>query len=736
MALRMTGLMSGLDTESIVSALMKAQTMKKTKVDNKKTKLEWKQEAWSNVNTKLYNFYKGSLSKMRLQSAFLTKAASSSNTTKLTATASSTAANGTYAVKVNKLAAAQYVTSGKLGQTVDGKKVTSKTKLKDIDAGFTEGSQITIKGTKSVTLNIDENTTVNDFITTAQNAGLNATFDETQQRFFISAKKSGEGSSFSITSSQMSQNQIDAMNDLMAAASYDSLSSSQKTTVKNVLSNLQNIPADADADAIQKAQDSAIKSLIGVSDASAKTTVTNYYKDEITKKYENDNKLTKTGKLDKDNNPVLDDDGNQVQVYAKTEDAKALLKASNSKITDEDIDKMSQEDFDAKIKALVTKEVNKEISSDEYKNKIADAVENGLKDAGGAFVKDDEGNTLVDTKLNRDSLIESAVGVFVTQISSGVSDAPAGSDPINSLGLTSFNGADITEDAKEGDFAGSDMSIIAAKDSEIEFNGAKLTSSETTMTISGLTLNLLGATDGETVNINVTKDTTAVYDAIKDFLNEYNSVLQMLNEKYNADSARGYDVLTDEEKEAMTDDEIEKWETKIKDSLLRRDTTLGGLVTSLRSNMSGVFKASNGKTYSLANLGITTSAKNYSEGGLLHIKGDEDDTEYVDETNKLMEMLEKDPDTVMEVITGLAGNLYTELGKKMQTSRLSSALTFYNDKEMNSQLSDYKKQIKQWESKLATLEERYYKQFTAMEKAMASMNSQQSALSSYFGGSY
>ena len=46
MPIRMTGLTSGLDTESIVNALMSAQRTKQTKVENKKQKLEWKQEIW------------------------------------------------------------------------------------------------------------------------------------------------------------------------------------------------------------------------------------------------------------------------------------------------------------------------------------------------------------------------------------------------------------------------------------------------------------------------------------------------------------------------------------------------------------------------------------------------------------------------------------------------------------------------------------------------------------------
>lgn len=51
--MRLTGLMSGMDTESIIQQLVEA---KKTKVDKTKkaqTKLEWKQDAWKSLNTKL-----------------------------------------------------------------------------------------------------------------------------------------------------------------------------------------------------------------------------------------------------------------------------------------------------------------------------------------------------------------------------------------------------------------------------------------------------------------------------------------------------------------------------------------------------------------------------------------------------------------------------------------------------------------------------------------------------------
>ena len=328
--------------------------------------------------------------------------------------------------------------------------------------------------------------------------------------------------------------------------------------------------------------------------------------------------------------------------------------------------------------------------------------------------------------------IATATQNYYTEMHDNASDANASGSALASLGLTNFDG---TTEIKENDAAnnGTGMVVIAAKDTEVEYNGATLTSNTTNISVSGLELEILGTTEGETVNITVTNDVSGIYDTIKDFLSEYNALLKEMNSYYNADSAKGYDVLSDDEKEAMKDSEVEKWEDKIKDSLLRRDSTLNSIISSFRNKMMGTFTASNGKTYSLSSIGISTSG-DYAEGGLLHIRGDEDDAEYADEKNVLKQLLEEDPDAVTDVFTHLTESLYTDLQKKMSRTPLSSALTFYNDKEMNSQLSDYKTRISKLEAKFNEMEDRYYKQFTAMEKAMANMQSQQNSLASYLGG--
>lgn len=712
MPIRMTGLTSGLDTESIVNQLMSAQRTKQTKVENKKQKLEWKQEIWKGLNTKIYGFYKDSLSKMKYSSNYSTKKASVSDSTKLTATASTKAAAGSYKVEIHSIASAQYVTSGKLSTYKDSdgkdKTATSSTKLSDL--GMSLGTVLKLEvGDKSSALEVKDDTTIKDFVNFCSNAGLNATFDEKQQRFFLSSKDSGEENSFSLSANTYSSEGDTAITELNDAVGLANLTSSQKTKYNSIVYG-----AIASGTQISDDDKETLKSIaVSSADADAKSKATEFYRASLNKTYDISDEEKEKIKKKYDSDLTLSGDDR----------TKAIADA---------IEKKKQSDIEEKLK------------TDEYKTKISEAVTKGITAEevrkAGLAVNNDSGvedpasiskYTFEKTetrKENAENAIESAVGKFNTAIESGItSDNGSG---LLKLGLSNFDGA---TSYKEGDLA-SNMVLSKAADTEIVYNGATLTSNNTSIEVAGVTLNLLGTTAaGESVNVTVSNDTSAVYDTIKEFITEYNSILKTMNTYYDAASASSYEVLTDEQKEAMSDDEVDKWNTKIKDSLLRRDSTLSSLISVMKTDMMGSYKASNGKTYSLANLGISTSSKNYNEGGLLHIKGDEDDDEFADSTNTLMKMLEEDPDTVKEVLSGLASNLYDSLNKKMSTSTMSSALTFYNDKEMASQLSDYKKEISNWESKLSDMEEKYYSQFSAMETALAKLQSQQNTLSSYLG---
>ena len=276
-------------------------------------------------------------------------------------------------------------------------------------------------------------------------------------------------------------------------------------------------------------------------------------------------------------------------------------------------------------------------------------------------------------------------------------------------------------------------------DSEIKLNGITYTSSLNTYSINGLSITAMQATgDGDTNAITVTTatDTQAIYDKIKSFLTQYNSLINEKTSLYNADTAKGYEPLTDDEKSAMSDSEVEKWEEKIKSSLLRRDDSLESVMNLMTNAMSQPVTI-DGKKYYLSSFGIKTLGflnAPENQQNAYHIDGDEDDTATSGNEDKLMAMINSDPDTVVSFMQQLTTNLYDAIGTKMKSSTLSSIYKVYNDKEMASEYSDYTTTIKKWEQKLQDQEDAYYKKFSAMETALSKLQSQTSSLSNLFGG--
>lgn len=303
---------------------------------------------------------------------------------------------------------------------------------------------------------------------------------------------------------------------------------------------------------------------------------------------------------------------------------------------------------------------------------------------------------------------------------------------LNSLGLATkenFEKVGVTPE-QDAELAYKDH----AENAEIELNGAVFTGESNKFSINGLNITATGVS--EKMTISTSTDVDGIYNMVKDFLKEYNEVMNAMEKAYNAPTSKGYEPLTDDEKDAMSDKEVEKWETKIKDSILRRDDTLRSVMSGMSSHMSKVFEV-NGKNYSLASFGIKTagyfnSAEN--ESYAYHIDGDADDSVSSSNDDQLRKMIEEDPDAVAGFFTQLATSVYDNLHEKMGTTTLSSVYKVYNDKQMQSEYDEYTKTIKKWEDKLKDMEDYYYKKFSAMETALAKLQSQTNSLSSLLGG--
>ena len=116
--MRITGMVSGMDTESIVQQLVAVKQKKVDDLKNDQKKLEWKQNAWQDLNTKIYNFYSGTLSKLRLSSAFKKQKTTVSDTTKASVTASGSAVNGMQTLQIKEIAKQGYLTGVKLNSNI------------------------------------------------------------------------------------------------------------------------------------------------------------------------------------------------------------------------------------------------------------------------------------------------------------------------------------------------------------------------------------------------------------------------------------------------------------------------------------------------------------------------------------------------------------------------------------------------------------------------------------------
>ncbi|RDZ14128.1 flagellar hook protein FliD [Priestia megaterium] len=269
-------------------------------------------------------------------------------------------------------------------------------------------------------------------------------------------------------------------------------------------------------------------------------------------------------------------------------------------------------------------------------------------------------------------------------------------------------------------------------DAKFTLNGLETTRKSNTFTTGGVTYTLQNNFTGD-VRVNVSNDTQKVFDTIKDFVTKYNELIEKINGKITEERDRNYQPLTDEEREKLTDKQAEQWDEKAKSGLLKGDSILSSGLNQMRSNWYASVSGVSGAFSQLTDIGISTSA-NYSDRGKLVIEGD---------GTKLKEAIEKDSQSVMDLfmksgsttsekgivrrlrdtITQTVSKIEQRAGRSTWTSE--QFLLGRNLKSVNSQITSF-------ESRLTQVEDRYYCQFTAMEKAIQNANAQSAQLSQYF----
>ncbi|MCR4441617.1 MAG: flagellar filament capping protein FliD [Peptococcaceae bacterium] len=272
-------------------------------------------------------------------------------------------------------------------------------------------------------------------------------------------------------------------------------------------------------------------------------------------------------------------------------------------------------------------------------------------------------------------------------------------------------------------------------DASFELNGLQTTRSGNTFTINGVTFSLKGLTagglGGAATRVEVRADGDAVYNLIADFVNTYNEIYEAIDSKLKEERYSDYYPLTDEEKSAMSEKEIELWEEKAKSGLLKNDALLGGILSSIRSAMSGMLQGVDGPR-SLAEIGITTGSYWDGNGGKLVINESKLRAALAEDAEGVASLFNNDGGAAGE--QGVAVRLYNTLvsGIGRITSYAGSSSALYDQSYISRTIREIDSRIATLEERLAKQEERYWRQFTAMERAISSLNQQSSWLSSQF----
>lgn len=769
MVTRVGGLASGMDIDSIVEKLMSAEKAPLNKLYQQQQKYEWQRDAYREINTALNTFDNYLFDNFRLSSNFYKKTVTSTNDSLVAATATSAAAGSLSIEGVSQLATSWQG----VGKQIDA---TSSTKMSSL--GLDGSTTLSIKAiqsdgtiaSKAIDIKINGSDTINDVIKRINSSGAGVTAIFENGKLSVTANSTGataEGKSVEFT----------AGTEVLNALGFDQNSTDTTITqAKNAVFQINGISTERTSNSFTlNGYNVTLKSTFNTNE-----TISNY-KEASQKNYENAINNLK-------NNYGINTDTTHEDIMAQLEtklseaktaltDAQSILTSAKSEVFLPENLKNIYENLDTETKTFLSG-----LNEDQINNLVnvgwdSSAVDTTLfSDAEKATLQSLSSDDITALKdldaesLNQIKSPKTAGGVY-SSISSNSraflggltaeqqqelssldlenleETLPAGSSfteeqwkslkslseadrkTLNGLSneeLTLVNNVKIAED----DVSTKKSELTALNNATTQYINAKETN-DNAQSMSGVP----GETTVAPVTLTSSTDTDSMVDKIKEFVETYNGIVETINSKLKEKYNRDYPPLTDEQKEDMSEDEIEKWEAKAKTGLLRNDSILtNGIYDMRRTFMDAVGGLGDETINSLAEIGITTSS-NTSDGGKLVI-----------DENKLRAAIEKNSDQVASIFTKTGSvTKDSETGKTVDTrgiaQRLRDGLTEFTTEiekkagktsstnqsfTIGKRMDEIEDSITRWLDKLENIESRYWRQFTAMEQAISNANSQAS----------
>lgn len=700
--LRLTGF-SGLDTESMVEQLMKAEYTKVDKMKQKLQKLKWQQEGYREMINLLRGFkdkYLDVLSKDNLLLATSFQAYSTSvklngmDTTAVKVEALSGAALGSHKIQVTQLAqkerweSTESVSGHMIGNEITSDKWAKLTKGKSFD--------ITLDGVKkTITLSGDYGENLDNLIADLQ-TNINEAFGEGNVKVLKegnSIKFEATGHTFKIsdtTNTYVSSlgfynNQTNSITGSKLTFPLENLDGTFKISVNGTEHTITLSGTYTDIDTLATDLKSKINGAFGrdVVDVTKtednKLKIVSYNTSEEIKlsNGDTDNILSKLGfsngakisKLEGAADLTVSEIGKEFDIYVN---GKQITIELSEEINEDNISRLAEIINDKVKDEGINVDVNGDklifVNTNGKEIKIANSTHETVEALG--FKNGATNNLNLQDTLQDAFGITGTVNIEINGVSFEFKETDTVKsvmDKINSsnagvtISYSSVSDKFILQSDKEGaankirispednilieklfgDTTGEAHIKQKAVDAKFTLDGVETTRSSNTFEVDGIKYTLNSVTNGEEVEITINSDPDQLVTKIKDFVNAYNELIGKINAKTSESRKK---ASTYEYYEPLTDEQ--KKEMSEKDIELWEEAAKTGLLRNdatlmkiTESMRRALYDAVEGVGLRIFDIGITTSTAYTDKGKLV-----------IDE-EKLRKAIEENPDQVAELFT-------------------------------------------------------------------------------------
>lgn len=763
--MRLSGINSGYDTESMIQAMM---TSYQTKIDTqqkKLTKLSWQQEAYRDVTSKLTDFknkyfdilkrdtYLMSPTSFNKYAAKITTKSAGEAASGLKVTTTSASLENTYKVKVDQLATAStikgnsmnpasfsldldkaaeftpYVTDGTTD--ANGNEVRKYSFALDVKVGsVTKSVEFSVEASE-VDGNIDMdafrqsavdslNKSLQDAFGYSGRTGAEATGqkDASGNEWYIQAKADSSGKfSFDVGGNASASITEKTGNFGLAKASEKlAVSTSSVVTGTNVVSisvgdTTKNVAFEGVSSTYYDSKDKAGNEAIKAEFDAFKLI-----------SYKKANKLSDSAVVSQEQ---LDKYNYTTAQAAKDKNTLEFQNAINRAFTSDQVEftidgsYITAETYGGDTVSFSMTSVEggtlglaKGSASNKFATNttLADMGIESNADEGGYALKINGKTIELDAKATLNDLVnavnKSDAGVTMTYSALTNSFELKASD-IGSGGKIDIEASAMT-DALGLTSGGSAVNYTQGQNAIFEINGEKIYHNSNDYTVDGTTFSFDEEIElGETYTVGLSKSYDDIKQVIKDFVKDYN---QLIDDVYGHigtapkrdDKNNLYEPLTDAEREEMSEDEIEKWEKAAKQGVLYNDSTITNIMTKMRSALYSGVTMEDGSKFGLYSMGIKASS-DYDEHGKLEINEDTLDAAFEKYGDEITKLFTDSTDSIMKQVNNVLD------GAVRTTSTNRGSLIQKAGLEKGSSATDnyLYRQMKSITDRIATLQERY-----------------------------